>query len=68
MLVIDGAEAAKIYYKLRPYVEEIHEISPDGPWGCITGKLGKKQGPTWVMAGFVDIISFICVDYLHMAQ
>ncbi|KAG5646020.1 hypothetical protein DXG03_004622 [Asterophora parasitica] len=51
VLVIDDAHATWIYEKLGPYVEEIHEIAPEGRWGSLTGRPGKKQGPTWSLSG-----------------
>ncbi|RDB14566.1 hypothetical protein Hypma_016387 [Hypsizygus marmoreus] len=59
VLVFNTAEAEKIYAKLWPYVEEIYEIPPGGRWGCITGKVGKKQGPTWTLAGVNPRLSFL---------
>ncbi|KAF8073982.1 hypothetical protein FPV67DRAFT_1666725 [Lyophyllum atratum] len=59
VLVIDDEHSAWIYEKLRPYVEEIHEIVPDGRWGCITGKAGKTQGPTWSLTGVNPRLSFL---------
>jgi hypothetical protein len=51
VLVFDIEAAQRIYDKLRPFVEELHEIRPDGPWASITGKVGSKQAPTWTLAG-----------------
>ncbi|KAJ2930910.1 hypothetical protein H1R20_g6174, partial [Candolleomyces eurysporus] len=52
-LVFDDRVAAKIYERLRPLVPEIHEISPTGEWSLITGKAGRKQGPTWKLVSFL---------------
>ncbi|KAL0567277.1 hypothetical protein V5O48_014720 [Marasmius crinis-equi] len=46
-LVIDEIVSKRIYDRLRPLVEEIAVIAPKGPWAGITGKIGRKQGPTW---------------------
>ncbi|KAG6840238.1 hypothetical protein C0991_008022 [Blastosporella zonata] len=61
ILVIDKDQAAWIYEKLRPYVEEIHEISPEGRWSGITSRPGKKQAttPTWTLAGVHPRLSFL---------
>jgi hypothetical protein len=49
--VFNEETSAMIYERLKPHVEEIHEIAPMDRWACITGKVGRKQGPTWRMAG-----------------
>jgi len=59
VLVVDDEHARWIYEKLRPYVEEIHDIAPDGQWGCITGKAGRTQGPTWSLTGVNPRLSFL---------
>jgi hypothetical protein len=51
VLVFNEETAAMIYERLKPHVEEIHEIAPTDRWACVTGKAGKKQAPTWRMAG-----------------
>ncbi|KAG5652262.1 hypothetical protein H0H81_005615 [Sphagnurus paluster] len=58
-LVIDDVHAAWIYKKLRPYVEDLHEIAPDANWGGITGRPGRKQGSTWVLDGVNPRLSFL---------
>ncbi|KAG6919242.1 hypothetical protein DXG01_008038 [Tephrocybe rancida] len=57
--VVDEHQAAWVYEKLRPYVEEIHEIMPESRWGCINSRAGKKQGPTWSLAGVHPRLSFL---------
>jgi len=58
-LVFDHAAADMVYARLRPLVEEIHEIAPASPHGLITGKAGRKQGPTWRLAGVNERLSFL---------
>ncbi|GLB38672.1 putative prolyl 4-hydroxylase alpha subunit homologue [Lyophyllum shimeji] len=59
VLVVDEEHARWIYEKLRPYVEEIHEIEPRGMWGGVTGKAGRTQGPAWVLTGVNPRLSFL---------
>ncbi|KAJ2912537.1 hypothetical protein MD484_g7890, partial [Candolleomyces efflorescens] len=58
-LVFNDEVAAKIHERLRPLVPEIHEIAPTGEWGLITGKAGRKQGPTWKLARVNPRLSFL---------
>lgn len=51
VLRIDSEASQKIYERLRPHVEELHEISPGSKWAGIIGKPGKKQGPTMKLTG-----------------
>ena len=51
ILCIDDSAAKMIYERLHPFVKDIDEIKPDGPWSCITGKKGRKEGPTWKLLG-----------------
>ena len=54
ILRVDAQTADMIYERLRPLVDEIHEIPPGGKWECVTVRPGKKQGPTWKMVGSVN--------------
>ena len=42
-LVFDSSTADKIFERLSPLVQEIHEISPTGDYSLITGKAGRKR-------------------------
>ena len=55
ILLFNATEASqRIYNKLRPLVEEdLGEIPVGGKWDGVTGKQGRKQGPTWKLVGFV---------------
>lgn len=44
---IDEEAADKIFQRLKPFVEELDSIEPQGRWAGVTGKVGRKQGPTW---------------------
>jgi len=57
VLVFDTEVAQRIYEKLKPYVEEIHEIRPEGQWATITGKIGRKHAPTWTLVGYVPFFT-----------
>ena len=57
VLVFDMEVAQRIYDKLKPYVEEIHEVHPEGKWAAITGKIGRKDAPTWVLVGYVPFFT-----------
>lgn len=47
---VDEDASQMIYERLRPLVEqELGVIEPQGRWGGITGKVGRKQGETWKM-------------------
>ncbi|KAF9262988.1 hypothetical protein L218DRAFT_866634 [Marasmius fiardii PR-910] len=59
VIVIDEGVSQKIYEKLKPLVEEIAIIEPKGPLACITGKVGRKQGPTWVLDRVNPRLSFL---------
>ncbi|KAF8651910.1 hypothetical protein AX16_004555 [Volvariella volvacea WC 439] len=60
ILKIDNAVSQRIYEKIRPHVEEIHEIDSVGSrWAGIVGKIGKKQGPTWRLVGVNPRLSFL---------
>ncbi|KAG6816813.1 hypothetical protein H0H87_002656 [Tephrocybe sp. NHM501043] len=66
--LVDESQAAWVYEKLRPYVEEIHEISSEGRWSCITNRPGKKPNltPTWSLTGYAAIdISFLCCRLIN---
>lgn len=67
-LVFGADEAAlKIYERLRPFLPEIHEISPLGEWSLITGKAGRtKQAATWKLVGCVPI-SFLRCGIMNLA-
>ncbi|KAJ8080088.1 hypothetical protein AAF712_013205 [Marasmius tenuissimus] len=58
-LVIDEAVSQKIFDRLRPLVEEIAVIEPNEPWAGITGKAGRKQGPTWALDSISTRLSFL---------
>lgn len=49
ILRVDADTADMIYERLRPLVPELHLLTPDGPWGSITGKPGKSRRPSWRM-------------------
>ena len=52
ILCIDEDAAQCIYQRLRPLVEaELSEIAVGGDWDGITGKKGRKRGPTWKLIG-----------------
>lgn len=52
ILYIDSDTSRRIYERLRPLVEEeLGEIKVGGKWDGITGKHGRKQGPTWKLVG-----------------
>lgn len=52
---VDPKASMMIYERLRPLVEkEIGEIKVGGQWEGITGKTGRKQGPTWRLTGYVE--------------
>ena len=53
VLVVDAEAARQIYEKLKPYVEEIHDIRPEGHWATITGRIGMKHAPAWTLVGYV---------------
>lgn len=55
ILRIDSEAAEMIYERLKPFVHDILEIAPGGKWECITGKKGRKQGPTWKMVQSVSL-------------
>ncbi|KAG6830571.1 hypothetical protein H0H92_016022 [Tricholoma furcatifolium] len=59
--VTDEEHAYWIYEKLKPYVDELHEISPDSRWGCITNRPGKKQAEseTWALTGIRTDLNFL---------
>jgi len=48
-----------IYERLKPYVEELYEIAPGSKWAGITGKAGRKQGPTWKLVGVNPRLSYL---------
>ena len=52
ILYFDDATARWICDRLHPLVNDIHEITPTGRWSSITGKSGRKAGPTWRLAGY----------------
>jgi hypothetical protein len=56
-LVFDQAAADRIFQRLYPLVEEIHKIAPSDKYGIITGKAGRKQGPTWKLSAYVPPLS-----------
>lgn len=66
ILRIDSDTADMIYTRLRPLVEEeISIIEPGGKWEGITGKLGRKKGKVWTLAGYE--LHEICLDsYLYL--
>jgi hypothetical protein len=52
IVYIDAEAAERIYQRLLPLVEEdIGELPVGGKWDGITGKKGRKQGPTWKLTG-----------------
>jgi hypothetical protein len=51
IVVSNDETAAMVYERLKPHLEEIHEIAPGGRWANITGKAERTQGPTWRMTG-----------------
>ena len=55
-LVFDQLAADRIYQRLYPLVEEIHEIGPSSQWALITGKAGRKQGPIWKLTAYVILL------------
>ncbi|TFK27556.1 hypothetical protein FA15DRAFT_613665 [Coprinopsis marcescibilis] len=58
-LVFDKRTADKIFERLFRLVQEIHEIAPTGGYGLITGKAGRKQGPTWKLVEVNERLSFL---------
>ncbi|KAF9046348.1 hypothetical protein BJ165DRAFT_1470754 [Panaeolus papilionaceus] len=60
VLVFDEPTANMIYAKLRPFVEpQIGKIAIGDHWDGITGKRGRRQGPTWKLAGVNPRLSFL---------
>ncbi|KAF8963007.1 hypothetical protein BDZ97DRAFT_1822573 [Flammula alnicola] len=60
ILYINAESADNIYDRLRPLVEaEIGEVAVGGQWEGITGKKGRKQGPTWRLVGVNPRLSFL---------
>ncbi|PFH51238.1 hypothetical protein AMATHDRAFT_59535 [Amanita thiersii Skay4041] len=59
IIVINEDKASMIYDRLRPLVDDIHIITPTGPWSSITGKRGRKQGPTWKLVNVNPRLSFL---------
>jgi hypothetical protein len=59
VLVFNEETAAMVYERLRPYLEEIHEIAPGERWACVTGKAERKQGPTWRMTRWVYLLTLM---------
>ncbi|KJA14487.1 hypothetical protein HYPSUDRAFT_72557 [Hypholoma sublateritium FD-334 SS-4] len=60
ILFFDEDAAHRIYLRLRPLVEaELGEITVGEDWDGITGKKGRKQGPTWKLAGVNPRLSFL---------
>lgn len=53
-LVFDHPIAERIFQRLYPLVEEIHEITPSSKYALITGKAGRKQGPTWKLSAYAS--------------
>ncbi|KAH6912961.1 hypothetical protein BKA70DRAFT_1265630 [Coprinopsis sp. MPI-PUGE-AT-0042] len=58
-LVFDQAAAERIFQRLYPLVKEIHELAPSSKYGLITGKAGRKQGPTWKLSAVNERLSFL---------
>ena len=54
ILYFDDATAGRIYDRLYPLVNDIHEIAPTGQWSSITGKGGRKAGPSWRLVGYAS--------------
>ena len=51
IIYIDEGASRMIFERLRPLVEnEIGRIEVGSRWDGITGKLGRKQGPTWKLS------------------
>ncbi|KAF9028557.1 hypothetical protein BDZ89DRAFT_1014969 [Hymenopellis radicata] len=56
----DEEVASMLYQRLRPFVEEeIGVIQPKGRWCGITGKVGRKQGPTWTLSSVNPHLRFL---------
>lgn len=55
-LIFDHDVAARVYERLYPLITEIHQLSPSGEYPLITGKAGRKQGPTWKLVRCVILI------------
>lgn len=55
-LVVDKSMADFIYERLYPHVPELYHLLPGN---SITGRPGKKQGPTWALAGVNPRLSFL---------
>ncbi len=53
ILYFDDATAGRVYDRLYPLVNDIHEVTPTGSWSSITGKSGRKDGTTWRLVGYV---------------
>lgn len=49
---VDPEASRMIYERLLPLVEkDLGEIKTGGQWEGMTGKVGRKQGPTWRLTG-----------------
>ncbi|CAA7262806.1 unnamed protein product [Cyclocybe aegerita] len=60
ILYVDDAVSQRIYERLRPFIaEDIGEIKAGNRWDGITGKMGRKQGPTWRLVGVNPRLSFL---------
>ncbi|THU80547.1 hypothetical protein K435DRAFT_785396 [Dendrothele bispora CBS 962.96] len=58
--VVDDELTGRIFERVRSLVEEdIGVIEAQGQWGVITGKVGRKQGPTWKLTGLNSRLSFL---------
>ncbi|KAJ3504284.1 hypothetical protein NLJ89_g8017 [Agrocybe chaxingu] len=60
ILYVDAAVSQRIYERLRPLVEgDIGEIKVGSRWDGVTGKMRRKQGPSWRLVGVNPRLSFL---------
>ncbi|PPR05374.1 hypothetical protein CVT24_007988 [Panaeolus cyanescens] len=60
ILVVHEDTADLIYTKLKPFIElQIGRIAVGDNWDSITGKKGRKQGPTWKLTSVNPRLSFL---------
>ncbi|KAF4617213.1 hypothetical protein D9613_006236 [Agrocybe pediades] len=60
IIYIDEEAAKRVYERLKPLVQgEIGRIEVGGRWDGVTGKKGRKQGPSWELACVNPRLSFL---------
>lgn len=64
ILCFDEDTANVVFERLKPFVEDdISVIDSKSKWAGITGKVGRKYGPTWELRGFVLFRIILSEEY-----